>query len=49
MSTDSFAEIVGETDDEIYQIRTRAPGPSGKLPLTIEQVVEAPSGPHLWL
>ena len=23
---------------------TRAPGPSGKLPLTIEQVVEAPSG-----
>ena len=44
MSTDSFAEIVGETDDEIYQIRTRAPGPSGKLPLTIEQVVEAPSG-----
>ncbi len=44
MSTDSFAEIVGQTDDEIYQIRTRAPGPSGKLPLTIEQVVEAPSG-----
>lgn len=44
MNTDSFAEIVGETDDEIYQIRTRAPGPSGKLPLTIEQVVEAPSG-----
>ena len=44
MSTDSFAEIVGETDDAIYQIRTRAPGPSGKLPLTIEQVVEAPSG-----
>ncbi len=44
MSTDSFAEIVGETDDEIYQVRTRAPGPSGKLPLTIEQVVEAPSG-----
>ena len=44
MNTDSFAEIVGETDDEIYQVRTRAPGPSGKLPLTIEQVVEAPSG-----
>ena len=44
MSTDSFAEIVGETDDEIYRVRTRAPGPSGKLPLTIEQVVEAPSG-----
>ena len=44
MSTNSFAEIVGETDDAIYQIRTRAPGPSGKLPLTIEEVVEAPSG-----
>lgn len=44
MNTDSFTEIVGETDDEIYQVRTRAPGPSGKLPLTIEQVVEAPSG-----
>ena len=44
MNTDPFAEIVGETDDEIYQVRTRAPGPSGKLPLTIEQVVEAPSG-----
>lgn len=44
MSTDSFAAIVGETDEAIYQIRTRAPGPSGKLPLTIEQVVEAPSG-----
>ncbi len=44
MSTDSFAAIVGETDEKIYQVRTRAPGPSGKLPLTIEQVVEAPSG-----
>ena len=44
MSTDSFAAIVGETDEAIYQVRTRAPGPSGKLPLTIEQVVEAPSG-----
>ena len=44
MSTDSFAQIVGETDDAIYEVRTRAPGPSGKLPLTIEQVVEAPSG-----
>jgi len=44
MSTDSFAAIVGEADDAIYEVRTRAPGPSGKLPLTIEQVVEAPSG-----
>lgn len=44
MNTDSFAAIVGETDEAIYEVRTRAPGPSGKLPLTIEQVVEAPSG-----
>lgn len=44
MRPDLFADIVGETDDAIYQVRTRAPGPSGKLPLTIEQVVEAPSG-----
>lgn len=40
----SFAEIVGETSDAIYKTRTRAPGPSGKLPLTIEQVVDSPSG-----
>ena len=39
-----FAEIVGETGDAIYQTRTRAPGPEGKLPLTIEQVVDSPSG-----
>ncbi len=40
----SFADIVGETDTAVYTIRTRAPGPDGKLPLTIEQVVDAPSG-----
>ena len=40
----SFAEIVGETGDAIYKTRTRAPGPGGKLPLTIEQVVDSPSG-----
>ena len=40
----SFAEIVGETGDAIYKTRTRAPGPDGKLPLTIEQVVDSPSG-----
>ena len=49
MSTDrapaiSFADIVGASGDAIYQTRTRAPGPDGKLPLTIEQVVDAPSG-----
>jgi len=40
----SFAEIVGKTGDAIYKTRTRAPGPDGKLPLTIEQVVDSPSG-----
>lgn len=40
----TFAEIVGETDESIYQPRTSAPGPAGKLPLTIEEVVDAPSG-----
>ncbi len=40
----SFAEIVGKTGDAIYKTRTRAPGPGGKLPLTIEQVVDSPSG-----
>ena len=40
----SFADIVDASGDAIYQTRTRAPGPDGKLPLTIEQVVDAPSG-----
>ena len=40
----SFAEIVGEAGDAINKTRTRAPGPGGKLPLTIEQVVDSPSG-----
>ena len=40
----TFAEIVGETDESIYHPRTSAPGPAGKLPLTIEEVVDAPSG-----
>lgn len=29
---------------DIYHIRTKAPGPSGKLPLTPEMLVERPSG-----
>jgi putative YjhG/YagF family dehydratase len=39
-----FSQIVEADDASIYQIRTRAPGPEGQLPLQIEQVVEAPSG-----
>ena len=49
MSTDkknpiSFAAMVEAVDDSVYQIRTRAPGPEGQLPLQIEQVVQSPSG-----
>ena len=40
----SFAEMVEAVDDSVYQIRTRAPGPEGQLPLQIEQVVKSPSG-----
>jgi len=42
--TISFDDIVGADSEDIYQIRTRAPGPAGKLPLQTEQVVNAPSG-----
>jgi putative YjhG/YagF family dehydratase len=33
-----------ETSDQAYQIRTRAPGPSGALPLTDELLRHSPSG-----
>jgi putative YjhG/YagF family dehydratase len=39
-----FAQMVESSDESVYQIRTRAPGPEGRLPLQIEQVVDAPSG-----
>ena len=39
-----FTQIVDSADASIYQIRTRAPGPEGRLPLQIEQVVDSPSG-----
>src|SRR5437764_319198 len=31
-------------DDAIYTVQTKAPGPSGSLPLTPEMLVERPSG-----
>ncbi|MDB6149904.1 MAG: dehydratase [Chthoniobacter sp.] len=31
-------------DDSIYQVRTRAPGPAGSLPLTEEMLSRSPSG-----
>lgn len=33
-----------ESDAAIYQVQTRAPGPSGRLPLTEELLLYAPSG-----
>ncbi len=40
-----FETIVQSEDDSIYTIRSRAPGPEGRLvSLTEEQVVNAPSG-----
>jgi putative YjhG/YagF family dehydratase len=38
-----FASVV-ESDPSVYEIRTKAPGPSGALPLTEELLREAPSG-----
>lgn len=41
----SFEEIVQSEDGAIYAVRTRAPGPEGRLiTLTEEQVVGSPSG-----
>ena len=39
-----FEAIVDSDDDAVYQVRTKAPGPRGKLPLQIEEVVSSPSG-----
>src|SRR6516165_8377401 len=43
LSHAGFARIV-ESDPQIYDIRTKSPGPGGALPLTAEQLREAPSG-----
>ena len=40
----SFEEIVDSADAAIYDIRTQAPGPEGRLPLEEEQVLNSPSG-----
>ena len=41
----SFAdEYFSEQPESIYETRTRAPGPSGELPLTSEQLLNEPSG-----
>jgi putative YjhG/YagF family dehydratase len=43
MSNITFHDLVRD-DDSVYQLRTKAEGPSGKLPLQIDQVINSPSG-----
>jgi len=38
------AEILASSGDDIYQVKTRALGPAGKLPLTAEMLLNRPSG-----
>src|SRR5438132_9678853 len=37
-------EILGTSSPDIYQVQTKAPGPSGTLPLTDEMLRDSPSG-----
>src|SRR6185436_16643242 len=37
-------EIPSSTSEDIYEIRTKAAGPAGRLPLTAEMLLERPSG-----
>jgi putative YjhG/YagF family dehydratase len=38
------ADLMSSASEAIYQVRTKAPGPSGRLPLTEEMLRERPSG-----
>ncbi len=40
----SLAAEVLWSDERIYELRTRAPGPAGRLPLTAEMLLNRPSG-----
>ena len=40
----TFAQIVDADEASVYEIRSKAPGPEGKLPLSEEQVLGSPSG-----
>ncbi|MDF2670788.1 MAG: dehydratase [Paenibacillus sp.] len=44
MSSSHLDNLLGEDDDSLYDIRTNAPGPQGKLPLTPEMLADNPSG-----
>src|SRR6185503_12446373 len=37
-------EILSSVSEDIYEVRTKAPGPNGRLPLTAEMLLERPSG-----
>ena len=37
-------DFLGAADAEIYQVHTRAPGPTGALPFTPELLRSSPSG-----
>lgn len=41
---DRLKDIMGTGDEVDFDVATHAPGPSGKLPLTSEQLLNAPSG-----
>lgn len=44
MSTPDVSEFLRPLRDDVYELRTRAPGPAGSLPLTAEMLRERPSG-----
>jgi putative YjhG/YagF family dehydratase len=41
---DASFDFIGDGDPSIYEVRTKGPGPVGRLPLTESLLMEAPSG-----
>jgi hypothetical protein len=39
-----LAQLLDSGDSSLYQVRSRAPGPRGSLPLTPEMLLKLPSG-----
>ncbi len=44
MDNTTFLSLVDSGDAELYDVRTRVPGPQGSLPLTAEMLLNRPSG-----
>ncbi|HEY8668125.1 MAG TPA: hypothetical protein VIL86_15865, partial [Tepidisphaeraceae bacterium] len=40
----SLAEILDSRDSSIFDVRSKAPGPQGSLPITPEMLLQRPSG-----